>query len=606
MTYFLLLPALLFTATVMWSQPMRPADPNAIPIAGIVNADTIWLDAFSRDVGRRLELQSMGTQQSQADVVEAAWNDVVRRRLLMQEAQRRNLAVTQLQVDSMLLNAPPEYVRTGVVDSKGQFDVATLRGMLYNPDSLVSARLGRDATKADREQQSSALRESMAELRERLSDVILEERLRAVLNSTFVADSATMRAEFERAAIRATVEVAILPCTPRAPEPEEAELRRYYDLHTFDFKTDTPLRRIAFLSWSMAASNADSATIFSNVTRFVSDVNARKNKKQRDSLWTSVASLALSGDVLLHPDSSATRDLYAGMRKGAAPGVAMGPITNSEGVHVFLVDSVIALGKGRVAYKVKGIATTIEPSQKTVDSVLLDVQRAIDFYEGGMELGAVAQKYGKRIDISPFFSREQKLFGSFRLADVAFNSQKTAAAEPVDTPEKGVVLGVVVDSVDVGVIPFDAAFDMVRKVLKRDNACMDTKTEARRLHGMITRLPEGPMFLAETPKGVKVLRSVNVAADGMIGEELYDPVATKTILSYKEPGLYGPFLGDAGWYVLNTLQYSPADPKEMAMFFDLRGSDLLQMQRDNAYDKWYSTMRGNATIVDNRWIYFRY
>jgi len=600
----LLLPAFFLCASIAWSQPLRPVDSNAVPVAGIVNGDTIWLDVFSRDVGRRLELQSMGNQQEQADVVEAAWNDVVTRTLLMQEANRRSVGVTQQQVDSVLLKATPEFVKRGVVDSKGQFDIATLRSMLYSPDSLVRARLGTDATPTDLQTQTASLRESMQELRERLSDVILEERLRAVLNSTFVADSAALRKEFERAVVRCTVEVAILPCA-RAAEPEETELKRYYDLHTFDFKTDTPLRRIAYLSWSMAASKKDSTTILTNIQRFVSDINARTNKKQRDSLWNAVASLTVSGDALLHPDSAATRELYAGM-KGAALGRARGPITNTEGVHVFFVDSIISLGKNRVAYKVRGIATSIEPTQATVDSVLLDVQRAIDMYENGTELGAVAQRYGKRIGISPFFSRDQKLFGSYRIADVAFNTQKTAATDPVDTPEKGVVLGVVVDSVDVGIIPFDAAFDVVRKVVRRDRACMDAKVDARKFFGMITRLPEGQMFIADAPKDMKLLRNVSVEADGMIGDELFDPTATREILLHKEPGLFGPFLGDAGWFVVNTLQYVVADPKEFQMYLDLRGSDLMQMQRDVAYDNWLALTKRNAIIVDNRWIYFRY
>lgn len=605
MRYFSFGLAFLFTAIVAWSQPMRPVDSSAIPVVGIVNGDTIWLDVFSRDLGRRLEMQTMSSQQSQADGVEDAWNDIVHRTLLTQEAARRNVSVSQAQIDSVLLLATPEFVRTGVVDSKGQFDIAMLRAMLYRPDSLVRARMGTDATKADIDAQIASLRESVQELRTRLSDVILEERLRAALALTFVPDSAALRAEFERAVTRCTVEVAILPCSPRIAEPDDAELHRYYDLHTFDFKTTTPLRRIAYLAWSLVASKADSTTILTNIRRFVSDINTRPTRKQRDSLWSAVASLTVAGDAILHPDSASTRQLYAGVQ-GAALGRAKGPITNSEGVHVFMVDSVISLGKGRSAYKVRGIATTIEPTQTTVDSVLLDVQRAIDMYESGTELGAVALRYGKRIDISPFFSREQKLFGSYRLADVAFNTQKTAATDPVDTPEKGVVLGVVVDSVDVGIIPFDAAFDLVRKVVLRDRACMDTRTEARKLFGMITRLPEGQMFLVDAPKNVKLLRNVNVEADGMIGDELFDPTAVKEILSHKETGLFGPFLGDAGWYVANTLQYVAPNVNELQMYLDLRGSDLLQMQRDLAYDKWLLTLRRNSTIVDNRWIYFRY
>lgn len=608
MHYIVLLSALFLTAVGAFAQPMRPPEPagkQPVPVVGIINGDTIWLDAFSRDVGRRMELQALNTKESQADGVEDAWNDMVHRRLLIQEARARNVGITQAQIDSVLLLATPDFVRRGVVNNKGQFDLELLRAMLLKPDSLIRANMGPSATEEEISGQRLALTESVGELRARLGDVILEERLRAVLNNTFVADSAALFNEFERAAVRCTVEVAILPCATKTSEPEEAEVRRYYDLHTFDFKTDVPLRRLAYLSWSMAATKSDSQTVLSNITRFVNDVNIRTKRAERDSIWAAVAAMTMSGETILHPDTASTKTLYAALQ-GAALGRAKGPIVNSEGVHVFLVDSIISLGKGRTAYKVRGIATTIEPTQKTVDSVLRDVQVAFEAYENGTELGNVAQRYGKRIDVSPFFSQDQKVFGSYRLADVSFNTQKSAIAEPVDTPEKGVVLGVVVDSVAVGTIPFDAAFDMVHKVVKRDRACMDTRADARKLFGLITRLPEGPMFIAESPKNLKLLRNVSVETDGMIGDQLFDPTAAKIILSHKDGGLFGPFLGDAGWYIVNTLQYQQPDPNEFKMYLDLRGSDLLQMQRDKAYDTWLANLRRNATIVDNRWIYFRY
>jgi hypothetical protein len=106
-------------------------------MVGAVNNDTIKLEMFSQDVGRRLELASMAGRTTEAQVIETAWTELVRQSLLRQLAAARGVVVTEAQVDSLLLANPPAFVRQGFADENGKFLPDVLRATLRNPDSLL-------------------------------------------------------------------------------------------------------------------------------------------------------------------------------------------------------------------------------------------------------------------------------------------------------------------------------------------------------------------------------------------------------------------------------------------------------------------------------------
>jgi hypothetical protein len=279
---------------------------------------------------------------------------------------------------------------------------------------------------------------------------------------------------------------------------------------------------------------------------------------------------------------------FYGLIKGKKRYTAVGPIGHATGVHVLMVDSVITV-KGRKLpdVKVRVIVTEIEPSRQTVDSILRIVDDAAGLYDQGMELGVIAGRFGRTIELSPWFTDDEKIFGSYRLGDIAFKTQVAAACDPIDTPEKGVVLGVVVDSIDAGPMPFDAAASRVAMLLNRQRGCEARKDAMKTIMGVTTR-------------------NISIQGNGFIGEELFDPAAAKEILAKSTTELHGPFLGDLGWYIVNLTGIVKANDAEFPMWLELRTEDLLQERKQSVWAAYLQSLRSEANIEDNRWYYFRY
>lgn len=574
------------------------------PHAGVVNGDTIWLDEYSKEVGRRTEYVQQRGKVDPSEIMQQAWTELTQRKLLLRESVRLGVRVTNADIDSIFMKATPDFIKRGVIDDKGKFDLELLKAILYRPDSLIRANTA-GLSEKERSDELLQLKASVAQWREIIGLSETEMRVRRVVTDTVGLDTASLRPRFREAAASATVDVVRVPCLSELPAPSVADMEAYHKANPREFTTAKPMRRLAYLAWPMKAAPIDSALVLSNISRFVSLVNAARNSSKRDSLWQSIASSTSSGVVRLSPDSTAQSWFY-GLVKGKKTGTAVGPIRHASGVHVLLVDSLIAV-KGRKLPDIRArvIVSEIEPSRQTVDSILKIVDDAAGLYDQGMELGAIAGRFGRSIELSPWFTADEKIFGSYRLGDIAFKTQVAAACDPIDTPEKGVVLGIVVDSIDAGPVPFDAAAARVAAILTRQRGCEARKDFMKTVMGLTTRLDDGQMFIAENPKGAQIIRGVSVQG-GFIGEELYDPTAAAEILAKPLPDLYGPFLGDLGWYIVNITGIVKANEAEFPMWLELRTEDLLQERKQNVWDEYLKSIRTSASVEDNRWYYFRY
>jgi hypothetical protein len=502
------------------------------------------------------------------------------------------------------MKATPDFIKRGVIDDKGKFDLELLKAILYRPDSLIRANTA-GLTEKERSDELLQLKASVAQWREIIGLSETESRVRRAVTDTVRLDTASLRPRFREASASATADVVRVPCLSELLAPSVADMEAYHKANPREFTTTKPMRRLAYLAWPMKAAPIDSALVLSNISRFVSLLNGARNVRTKDSLWQSIASSTSSGNVRLSPDSVAQSWFY-GLVKGKKPGTAVGPIRHASGVHILLVDSLITV-KGRKLPDIRArvIVSEIEPSRQTVDSILKIVDDAAGLYDQGMELGAIAGRFGRTIELSPWFTYEEKIFGSYRLGDIAFRTQVAAACDPIDTPEKGVVLGIVVDSIDAGPVPFDAAAARVAAILTRQRGCEARKDFMKTVMGLTTRLDDGQMFIAENPKGAQIMRGVSVQG-GFIGEELYDPTAAAEILAKPLPDLYGPFLGALGWYIVNITGIVKANEAEFPMWLELRTEDLLQERKQNVWDEYLKTIRRSASIEDNRWYYFRY
>ncbi|MBS1561562.1 MAG: SurA N-terminal domain-containing protein [Bacteroidetes bacterium] len=681
----LLLVLALFPATLLAQRP----------VAGVVNGDTIWLDAFARDVGRRIEYANSHGTAHEPDVIEQAWRDEVDRRLIMGEARRRGITISDAEADSILLHEPPEYIKRGVQDAKGEFDPMLLEWMMRDPEGLVRAK-NPSLSPQEVQQATQQVRESMTDLRSRFRDGLLRKRLQDQWATTFVVDSTALMSEYLEQSSTCKADVVMMPCATTTPPPTHQELERYWFGNKTTYTSARPMRRLAYLSFPLTPTKADTASMVRSITDFVESFRRAGTAASRDSILARLARMGDASERVLFSANDPDGAFYAAT-KSAQRGQIVGPILFGGGVSVVKVDS-IRTGKNiarrvrrivlpndarlrstsdriRAAFTAKAsfdslqrahsaegndangiillrgmldpeserivfgtkvgalspavntgdastmflvleesprlvyvhaMTTAFQPSRATVDSVLRNVDAALAAYEGGEELGAVAQRFGKKIQLTPYFDDNAPVLGSYRLRDAAFTTQLAAACDPVETATAGVVAAVVADSVPAGELPFEACSDAVLKDWAANERCRMRAMVAQGMAAFITLTDGGEMLITESPADMKVVRNTTISYAGAIANVGTDVKLARTVYAQNRVGLLGPLQGDRGWYMVNVREITLGAAKEYPMFVMLRGNDAFKDQRDAAFAAFLRSLRDTSTIVDERWHYFRY
>ena len=579
-----------------------PAPTN---VAGIVNGDTIALDAYAREVGRRSELNSLGGTLDGAEVMEQTWKAMVHDVLIQQEANRRMIVVTRDHVDSVLLKATPGFVRRGIVDERGRFDKALLEGMLYRPDSLASARMP-SASPATIKKNVASIRKTVSELQTRLANQIREQRLRDVVQNLAPLDSTALHKLYDESLYYGTADVTFLPCEPQRIAPTGADINAWYKSDPARYKTEVPMRQLGVFVWPMTAAPFDSSVVLQNVRAFIAMTNGEHNSVRRDSIWNSIAESVHHTSIRLHPDSTSQKFFYDAVNstRNGKPGTCVGPLIHPDGVHVILVDS--TTGGKKPEYVVRVLMSTIEPGEQTADSILHEVRSAASAFRNGSTVEEIAKKYRRTFTITKWVNATDKLLGSYRLVQAAFQQSVGSITEPIDTPEEGIVLAVVVDSIQSGIMPVEAARDNIIADINRDYACLRVTRKAESLRAVTTRLGDGRMFVAESIPGSTTWRDLTIDGSGYVGPEVYDPTASLAIRRGTPGAILGPFRGDAGWWVANITSANKHEDRSYESWLTGDGALHVQKQRDDAWTQWLMRVERNATIVDFRWLYFRF
>jgi len=655
------------------------------PVVGVVNADTLWLDVFARDVGRRIEYANSHGKAHEPDVIEQAWRDAIDRRLIMREAEKRGITLSDVETDSILLSDPPEYIRRGVQNAKGEFDPTLLEWMMRDPEGLVRAK-NPSLNASETQQAAERVRESMTDLRLRFRDGLLRKRLQDHWARTFVVDSTALMSEYMNQASTCSADVVMMPCASSTPPPTHQELERWWFGNKSMYVAKLPMRRLAYLSFPLTPTKADTALM----------LRTASSALKSDSMFAALARISEQSERVLFSAKDPDGAFYAAA-KSAKRGQVVGPIVVEGGVGVVKIDSVIA-GKNiarrvrrivlpndarlkptsdrilaavaakasfdslqrahsaegadgngiillrgmldaaseRIVFGTKvgalspavntGDASTMflvieesprivfvhaltsafQPSKSTVDAVLRNVDEVLAAYEGGEELGAVAQRFGKKIELTPYFDDSAPVLGSYRLRDAAFTTQVAAACDPVETATAGVVAAIVADSLPAGEMPFEACSDAVLKDWASNERCRIRSMYAQGMAAFVVRTESGELLITESLSDMKVARGTTVSYSGAIANIGTDASLARMVYAKNQVGLLGPLQGDRGWYMVNVREITLGAAKDYPMFVMLRGNDAFKEQRDAAFTSFLRSLRDTSTIVDERWHYFRY
>jgi hypothetical protein len=588
--------AVLLTTTVMSAQR------RSAYMVGAVNNDTIKLETFSQDVGRRLELASMAGNTTEAQVIERAWNDAVLQALVRQTAASRKIVVTATDVDNLLLTDPPTFVRQGFADEKGKFLPNVLKATLTNPDSLLRARNPK-ASVSEIKMQATELRQTMNELRAQVQGVMLVQRLRNAVLDSLALDTTALRRTYAEVSSSCTADVVYLPCASSTTEPSDLELRSWYTRETDRYTAKRPMRKLALLTFSLKPTAKDSLD-FLEINKRMTEMWKKASPQIRKGIVDGFSKQAGVREAVIAESDTELGAIYAAAATHRE-GDMFGPIFIGGQSYYVILDQAATKQRPTISVRMLRMPTQMAPQRK--DSIMRAVQAAVSMYDGGAELGEVAKQHNAVLTVTRWLTDADSIRGSYKIVDMAFNAQVGEACDPVETSDQHIVIAVVADSVDAGAIPFDKVRDEVRTDALRDRACLDRAKAAASMKALCTRLDDGLLMIAEQLPGMDVQRDVSIERAGTIGSATMDAALAKAVYNTSVAGILGPVMGDRGWYVVNIQSMTKEDPNGFnTWLMSESGRDMTEIYREAAWQNYLYTVEQRSTIVDDRWMYFNY
>lgn len=571
---------------VFGNQPTQQAGPQGI--VAEVNGDPIRYNEFVGAVTqmtRQLEQTRQLQPGEDAYIREQAWQTIIRNKLLLQEAKRRNLEATPDEIKMALRVAPPEFlVQAEGFHTNGQFDYRKYLAELENPNSQVPwAQV--EAMIAEQlpiqklqEQIVAAAKVSEGDVRERF--LLQNERikLRAIQfpHDSFTVDTTRIGGADVESYYKAhpdefsgpeQVRVSVL-LVPRKPNPNDFSVER------------ERLRAVL----DMARAQPDS---FASLARTYSEINSSTR----------------GGDPGVEPFLDDLRPIFRRGLQNVQSGQISDILQEERSLHIFRVEKrYMDPTTKRERVKYREIAVRVEPGTEAVRASRdLAVRAQKDAKKSGIE--PVATRLGQQTYTSEYFAFGQSqndVLQRFPEIETWMFRSKPGDVSSIVPTENGYFIFQVADHRQAGLRPLNRIEAEVKARVIRSLRLQRAKEAADQARAALAS--------GATPAEVAArLRGRVVDGDG-ITRNGYIPLA-----GVREPRVIGalfampagggwtnPLVGAEGVYLAQVETHTTPTEDDFRKQESQVRDALLNERRQLLFMEWMADLRRQAKIKDYR------
>jgi parvulin-like peptidyl-prolyl isomerase len=351
---------------------------------GSVNGKAITYREFSDVLRNYAESQKAQsgkepTEDEMKTARDQIWQSMVSQRLMMEEASRLGVAVTDQEiVDWVRGDTPPEDLRRNFVDSTGQFRRDVYDQFLSNPNQYLRDPEGSDANYGTK---------WLAEYEQSLRQRRLQEKMQSVVLASVGVTEGELLRRFSDQNQRLSAIVALVDAGSAVKDSDvtvtDADLRTYYEDNIESYKVPAS-RTLKYAVFQVGATAADS-------TARIDEMNDLARKARAGADFLDLASMYSenrdSGAYFKHGE------LAAGLESevfAARPGDVVGPLNDNGALHLFKVlearkSSGDFIRASHILFRLDG----------DTNAVKVLAQRVAREAKGPADFGALARQHSK-------------------------------------------------------------------------------------------------------------------------------------------------------------------------------------------------------------------
>ncbi|MEM7416393.1 MAG: peptidylprolyl isomerase [Gemmatimonadota bacterium] len=580
----MLLAALAFVALMVfeWGMDASGQSGGGIGAIGSVNGDPVTYDAYMaayRQIYEQVQRsqEEMISSQQNADIEDAAFDEVVTQLLILQELERRGIRVTNQEINDAAQFTPPDYLRPNFTAEDGSLDLPGYQSFLATlpPEQLLN-------------------------LEAYYRDVIPRGKLlRQVTSGIFVSDSELWQ-EFKDQ--NEQVEIQYVPMDPAVRYDDadfpvtDAEIEEYWQENQEEFEVPAraSLKVVVLDKTPTAADTLAAEERAAELRQLILDAEEDfAELAQAESGDQSTA--ALGGELGVFPKNFMTPPFDSAVF--AAPiGQVVGPVESSFGYHIIEVQERWAADSAQARH-------ILIPVARTDDSeiALLNLADSLEDLGESMPLDQAAAAAGivaTTMDLAQNFPFIPGAGQVSEGADWAFEDASPGDVSPVFETSTAFYSIELVSSEPEGILPLADASPAIQSTLLLDRKLAQGRVEAQ---DVVSRVRGGEAL-------------GNVAADMGLELRTAGPFSRNDFV----PGLgrqnaaigaaFGIGPGDvseavstpANTFIVEVLTRTDADSTVWLGQLTAQREAAELARQQVRLTEWIDALRGAARIVDRR------
>jgi peptidyl-prolyl cis-trans isomerase D len=560
--------------------------------AGTVNGEAISWSQYQQAYNALLDQESKGGQVEVPEtktkqLEQSAWQQLVHDKLVMQQAAKHNIVVTDQEVFAYLLLSPPQYMQqVPAFQTDGKFDYEKYKAGMADPKASPFWASLEPGVRAD-----------LTKLKMQESIIQTAQITESEVKQAFLDDNERVKVGY--------VDVPFVKYISRVPPPTEEAMRKYYDEHKEDYKMDERAElKVAMVEKGATETDWQEAKDRLQVIR--DSIAAGADFATMAKTYSQDNSAADGGDVGWFNQAGMIPE-FSRVVFALKPGEVSQPFRTQFGWHIakvieFRNDPTAKSKPGAVATQEAHAANILiraVPSQTSMDNLYRKMQEfKTAAAESGFEKAATDTTI--RVQLTGTFTRQMSipLLSYDPLADTfAFTSEVGAISDVMETNSTYYVAQIT-RRLPAGV----AAFDEARQQIARDlqNKEMTTVCHDSAAAILASLRTTSDWASVASRHGLEYKESAQFTRNGYLPSIGRDPSVIGAAFSSANVGeVVGPVDYAQGAVVMKLLDRQPADLTVYNEKRDSLANVVRSGKQQMIYSRWVEDLFKTSKIVSN-------
>ena len=506
------------------------------------------------------------------------WSSLVDQILLNQEAEKRNINVTDEEIIETIRSNPPDFIRLAPeLQTDGRFDFAKYNQLLQNPDM------------------------DWRPIEQQLRATMPMQKLQMIVRASVKVTDPEVRDAYIFRNETAKVAFALVSAGDFAVDgasATDADLERYYNENKDNYKVP-PQAKLEFALVPRGATPADEEQIQQTLASALQQAQEGVDFTELVDNFSEASPAFRGGPTGMYLSLGQMPAEMSRRAAGMLPGATSDVFKDGDSYHLFRVEDRRTEADGD-KFKIQDIQMPVKPSDDTIQSLS---QRAIDISREAEEKGlaAAARDHGAIIDTTAWFAEASIVRELAQMPEAikwAHKHSKGEVSKPMETLMGWFVLHV-----------FDRRPEQVLSFAEVKEQLRGDWVEAKRLElasthadGVRVRLMAGAPFdrAALGDSLVETGESTDFARSGSITKLGRDPEVIGAAFSLPVGQVSPVIVGAGGAVIIKVLSRAPIQETAFQAAKEQLAQQIAREKQNLVYNEWLQKLRDSAKIEDYR------